>query len=59
MQINEVWADDVANHFGDWRYIDDIYYNFAWAWEIYRWHDERGYCGFRPWAKTAAGKCNN
>lgn len=51
LQINKVWHDDIANHFGDWRVVADPFYNFAWAWEMYKWHEHHKGCGFRPWTR--------
>ena len=51
LQINQVWLDDVEAKYGDWRVINDPRYNFAWAWEMYRWYDDHGYCGFKPWSR--------
>ena len=51
MQINKVWLDDIENKYGDWRVVADPYYNFAWAWEMYIWHDIHRGCGFKPWSR--------
>jgi len=51
MQINKVWHDDIENKYGDWRVVADPYYNFAWAWEMYIWHDHHKGCGFKPWSR--------
>lgn len=52
MQINKVWHDDIENKYGDWRVVADPYYNFAWAWEMYIWHDIHRGCGFKPWSRA-------
>jgi hypothetical protein len=54
MQINEVWNDEIEAKYGDWHYVNDPYYNFAWAWEMYIWFDAHKGCGFIPWTR----KCN-
>jgi len=51
LQINKVWLDEIQNKYGDWRYINDPYYNFAWAWEMYIWFDANRGCGFQPWSR--------
>ena len=51
LQINQVWLDDIEAKYGDWRVVNDPRYNFAWAWEMYRWHEDHGYCGFKPWSR--------
>jgi len=51
MQINFVWKDEVENMFGSWAMIDDPLTNFKWAWEMYKWYDGHGYCGFKPWTR--------
>ena len=50
LQINQVWLDDIEAKYGDWRVVNDPRYNFAWAWEMYKWYDARG-CGFKPWSR--------
>jgi len=52
MQINKVWHDDIENKYGDWRVVADPFYNFAWAWEMYIWHDIHRGCGFKPWSRA-------
>ena len=51
LQINKVWLDDIEAKYGDWRVVDDPRYNFAWAWEMYKWYDEHKGCGFIPWSR--------
>lgn len=51
LQINQVWLDDIEAKYGDWRVVNDPRYNFAWAWEMYKWYDAHGYCGFKPWSR--------
>jgi len=51
LQINQVWLDDIEAKYGDWRVVDDPRYNFAWAWEMYRWYDDHEGCGFIPWSR--------
>lgn len=51
MQINQVWLDEIEAKYGDWRYVNDPYYNFAWAWEMYIWFDAHRGCGFDPWSR--------
>ena len=52
LQINEpTWHDEVQNFFGDWNLIDTPSVNFQWAWEMYKWYDSHGYCGFKPWSR--------
>jgi hypothetical protein len=52
LQLNVVWLDDIERKYGDWRYVNDPYYNFAWAWEMYIWHDHHKGCGFKPWSRA-------
>lgn len=52
LQINAVWLDEIQNKYGDWRYVNDPYYNFAWAWEMYIWFDAHRGCGFQPWTRA-------
>lgn len=51
MQINEVWADEVANLFGSWERINDPEVNLAMALEIWRWHEANRGCGWEPWSR--------
>jgi hypothetical protein len=50
LQINQVWLNEIEDKYGSWEYVKDPYYNFAWAWEMYKWYDARG-CGFKPWSR--------
>jgi len=52
LQINQVWHDEINDKYGSWTYVNDPYYNFAWAWEMYIWHDIHRGCGFEPWTRT-------
>jgi hypothetical protein len=52
MQVNRVWHDDIEAKYGDWRVVADPFYNFAWAWEMYIWHDIHRGCGFKPWSRA-------
>lgn len=51
LQINRVWLDDIEAKYGDWQVVNDPRYNFAWAWEMYRWYDDHRGCGFIPWSR--------
>lgn len=51
LQINQVWHDEIQAKYGDWRYVNDPYHNFAWAWEMYIWFDHHRGCGFKPWTR--------
>jgi hypothetical protein len=51
LQINKVWSNEVEDFFGDWSMIDTPSVNFRWAWEMYKWYDAHGYCGFKPWSR--------
>jgi hypothetical protein len=51
LQINQVWHNEIEDKYGDWRYVNDPYHNFAWAWEMYIWHDHHKGCGFKPWSR--------
>jgi hypothetical protein len=51
LQINQVWLNEIEAKYGSWEYVKDPYYNFAWAWEMYIWHDIHKGCGFKPWSR--------
>ena len=51
LQINQVWLDDIEAKYGTWEVVNDPHYNFAWAWEMYRWYDDHRGCGFIPWSR--------
>jgi len=51
LQINQVWHDEIESKYGDWRRVNDPFYNFAWAWEMYIWFDANRGCGFQPWSR--------
>lgn len=51
MQINEVWAEEVAHLFGSWERINEPEVNLAMALEIWRWHDANRDCGWEPWSR--------
>ena len=51
LQINQVWADEVANLFGSWERINEPEVNLAMALEIWRWHDHHRECGWEPWSR--------
>lgn len=51
LQINQVWLDDIEAKYGHWEYVKDPRYNFAWAWEMYKWYDYHRGCGFIPWSR--------
>jgi hypothetical protein len=51
LQINQVWLDDIEAKYGTWEVVNDPHYNFAWAWEMYRWYDDHKGCGFIPWSR--------
>lgn len=51
LQINQVWLDDIEAKYGDWRVVDNPQYNFAWAWEMYKWYEHNRGCGFIPWSR--------
>ena len=51
LQINQVWLDDIEAKYGNWEVVKDPQYNFAWAWEMYRWYDDKKGCGFIPWSR--------
>jgi len=51
LQINKVWLDDIEAKYGTWEVVNIPAYNFAWAWEIYRWYDDHKGCGFIPWSR--------
>jgi hypothetical protein len=51
LQINQVWHNEIGDKYGSWEYVKDPYYNFAWAWEMYIWHDIHKGCGFKPWSR--------
>lgn len=52
LQINQVWAEEVANLFGSWERIDEPAVNLAMALEIWRWHDLNRGCGWEPWSRS-------
>jgi hypothetical protein len=56
LQINQVWLDEIEAKYGTWEVVNDPYYNFAWAWEMYIWFDANRGCGFDPWYKTYSCK---
>jgi hypothetical protein len=51
LQINQVWLDDIEAKYGHWEVVNDPRYNFAWAWEMYKWYDDKKGCGFIPWSR--------
>ena len=51
LQINQVWLNEIEDKYGSWEYVKDPRYNFAWAWEMYRWYDDKKGCGFIPWSR--------
>ena len=51
LQINQVWLDDIEAKYGTWEVVNVPHYNFAWAWEMYRWYDDHKGCGFIPWSR--------
>lgn len=51
LQINQVWLNEIEDKYGSWEYVKDPYYNFAWAWEMYKWYDYHRGCGFIPWSR--------
>jgi hypothetical protein len=51
LQINQVWLDDIEAKYGTWEVVNDPRYNFAWAWEMYKWYDYHRGCGFIPWSR--------
>ena len=51
LQINQIWLDDIEAKYGIWEVVNLPYYNFAWAWEMYRWYDDHKGCGFIPWSR--------
>lgn len=51
LQINQVWLNEIEDKYGSWEYVKDPYYNFAWAWEMYKWYDHHRGCGFKPWSR--------
>ena len=51
LQINQVWLDDIEAKYGTWEVVNDPRYNFAWAWEMFKWYEYHKGCGFIPWSR--------
>lgn len=51
LQINQIWSNEVEDFFGDWSMINTPSVNFAWAWEMFKWHEHHQGCGFKPWSR--------
>lgn len=51
LQINQVWLDDIEAKYGTWEVVNDPRYNFAWAWEMFKWYEHHRGCGFIPWSR--------